>query len=342
MSLFGLRSLEADTDYVKFFREGTRVPEDYQALQQGGFPQNPLSLWFTVPVGQSVLQPEYWDALDNFTSAVEQLSGVHSVLSPFLVARSAGLATNASSEIVAEITGPFDLFSADMEHVQLIVMTDYPSSTRLNELLNRIEPLVGQYMPATMQMTPTGTSLLWAHMDDGVIRTQKESLVIVCVVCLLILLVLFRSLKLAALGLAASLLPVGIVLGLMGFWGIPVNMATVLIAGIALGLAVDDTIHFIHAFNQATDRGLDRWTACEHAIVGVGLRMVVTTLILVGAFSVMGLSDFMPTSQFGYLTTLTIVLALFADLSLVPVLLRGVVAHPIARAPMALPPEQQT
>ena len=314
-SLFGLRSLQGDTDYSKFFRADTRVPQDYRALQQAGFPQNPLNLVFRVPAGETVTSTSYWAPLTELTNTVKQLSGVHSVISPF------GSSGPPSSPDEQSMPDPFGFFTEDFRQAQIIVMTDYPSSRRLNELLSRIEPLAEEILPADVTVTPTGTSLLWAHMDDGVIRTQRESLLIVCVVCFGILLLLFRSLRLAGIGLALSLLPVGVVLGLMGFWGIPVNMATVLIAGIAVGLAVDDTIHFVHAFGNSRGQGADPRQACEDAIVTVGLRLVMTTLILVGAFASMGLSDFMPTLQFGLLSSLTIILALVADLALLPVLL---------------------
>ena len=213
------------------------------------------------------------------------------------------------------------MLSRESDQVQLIVMMDYPSSQQLFTLLERIYTLAEEVLPPELHMVPNGTSYLWARMDDGVIQTQKESLTIVCVVCLVILLFLFRSVGLSVLGLALSLFPVAMVLGVMGLWGIPVNMATVLIAGIAVGLAVDDTIHFVHAYRQSRQRGEDRSKACEQAVVGVGLQMVLTSVILVGAFSIMGLSDFMPTSQFGLLSSLTIILALVADLTLLPVIL---------------------
>jgi predicted RND superfamily exporter protein len=205
--------------------------------------------------------------------------------------------------------------------VQVIAMMDYPSSQRLFALLPRIRALADRVLPPEVRLVPTGTSLLWANMDDGVIRTQKESLVIVGVVCFGILLLLFGSLGLSVLGLALSLYPVGMVLGLMGWWNVPVNMATVLIAGIAVGLAVDDTIHFVHAYQESRQRGEDRRAASEQATVSVGLRMVMTSIILIGAFASMGLSDFMPTAQFGLLSSLTIMLALVADLTLLPVML---------------------
>lgn len=314
VSLVGLTSLQADTDYVKFFRSGSRVPRDYQVLQQAGFPQNPLNLIFRVPTGESPLSSKYWIPLESFARRLDSIPGVHSVLSPFVLA--------GSPEVLGDRLETLGgMLSRDGDQVQLVVMMDYPSSQRLFELLPRIRALADETLPAEMHVVPTGTSHLWARMDDGVIHTQKESLVIVGVACFGILLILFRSFRLSVLGLALSLYPVGMVLGLMGLWNIPVNMATVLIAGIAVGLAVDDTIHFVHAYQAARRGGDDRRTASEKGLTEVGLRMVMTSVILVGAFAGMGFSDFMPTSQFGLLSSFTIVLALAADLALLPVIL---------------------
>ncbi len=314
VSLLGLTSLRADTDYVKFFRSDSRVPREYRVLQREGFPQNPLNLVFRIPAGDLPVSADYWTALETFSRQVETLPGVRSVLSPFVMS-GATMATGDRSENLG------GMLSRRSDQVQLVVMMDYPSSRRLFELLPRIRKLADQVLPSEMSMTPTGTSLLWSSMDGGVIRTQKESLAIVSVVCFVLLVLLFRSPSLAALGLALSLYPVAMVLGLMGLLNVPVNMATVLIAGIAVGLAVDDTIHFVFAYQRSRQRGEDHRTAAEHAAVRVGPRMVMTSLILVGAFACMGFSDFMPTSLFGLLSSLTILLALVADLTLLPVVL---------------------
>jgi predicted RND superfamily exporter protein len=314
LSLVGLSSLNADTNYVEFFRSGSRVRQDYRAIRDGGFPQNPLNLVLQAPRGTSALTPENLPALASFAQRVRGIPGVHAVLSPLMFAGARGM----PGEDTGNMGG---MLSSDSSQVQLILMIDYLSSKELFALLDQVRSVAAEVLPPEIRMVPTGTSLLWAGMDEGVIRTQKQSLGIVSVVCLGLLFLLFRSLPLAVLGMALGLLPVGMVLGLMGFWGIPVNLATVLIAGIAVGLAVDDTIHFVHEYQTLRRAGSDRSKATETAMEAVGLRMVVTSCILVGSFAIMGLSDFLPTAQFGLLSSLTIVLALLADLALLPALL---------------------
>jgi predicted RND superfamily exporter protein len=332
--LLGLASLRADTDYVKFFRSDTRVPRDYAVLKHEGFPQNPLNLVFRVPEGASPLQPEYLGPLRTLAADLATLPGVQAVLSPFALEA----APHALGDQVATLGG---MRSERGDQLQLVVMMDHPSSQELFTLLPAIRAMAEDVLPNDVQLTPTGTSLLWANMDDGVIRTQRQSLAVVSVVCTAILAVLFRSVALAGLGLAVSLFPVAAVLGLMGWMGIPVNLATVLIAGIAVGLAVDDTIHMVHAFQGERWRGRDRRRATEAALHAVTPRLVMTSCILVGSFGVMGVSDFMPTAQFGLLSSLTIVLALAADAALLPVVLawrragRSAAAAPAPALPFA-------
>lgn len=312
MTLLGLVRLQADTDYARFFRSGSRVPEDYRALQDAGFPQNPLTLVLELPDSHRAMARAAPDLLE-FTRALEQLDGVHAVLSPLTLAGSPGSELRSLLEL--------GMLSKQEDRIQLSAMMDYPSSRRLRASLTKIRRLERELLAPELSVTPTGTSLLWANMDEGVIRTQRQSLVIVTVVCFVILAILFRSLFLAFVGLLLSAYPVAIILGVMGLAGITLNMATVLIAGIAVGIAVDDTIHFMHAWQARRARGTDRWMACREATAEVGVRMVTTSVILIGSFAVMGASGFIPTAQFGLLSSATIGIALIADLSLLPVLL---------------------
>jgi predicted RND superfamily exporter protein len=146
----------------------------------------------------------------------------------------------------------------------------------------------------------------------------------VSVVTFLVLLMVFRSLPLALLGWVTSFFPVAFILGLMGFLGVSLNFATVLIAGISLGLAVDDTIHFVHGFQANRRRGVCPREAVAATLSDVGSRMIFTSFILAGSFACMVASDFLPSANFGAFTAFTLLVALVADLTLLPlVLARG-------------------
>jgi len=319
--LGGLAFLRADTDYAAFFRDGTRVPADYAAMRQAGFPVNALNLVVNLPDGPGSLASGDGTAISGWAKAVGELPSVRTVLSPFTLA-----ALGGDPSLLVDA----GMVSRDGRQLQLVVMTDGTSSRELLGLTTEIDSLARQLLPATITAVPTGTPFLWARMDEGVIRTQRESLLFGCVVCFALLLWLFRSFGLAALALAVSLYPGALVLGLMGLLEIPLNLATVLIAGIAIGITVDDTIHYLHAWQLARRAGESRGDAARTASSLLTGRIVATSAILIGAFLVMGLSGFLPTAQFGLLSSLTILLALAADLALVPVLLAW--GSPTARA----------
>ena len=310
--LGGLLMLRADTDYAAFFRAGTTVPADYAAMRDAGFPVNALNLVVTLPDSAMLPGLPRSGAIRKWSEAVATAPGVQSVLSPFTLAGSGGGAA------LLENAG---LVSRDAGQLQFVVLSTGTSSRELLGLADTISSLSHRLLPPGVVSTPTGTPYLWARMDEGVIRTQRESLAIGCAVCFTLLLWVFRSVRLATLALAVSIYPGALVLGLMGLLEIPLNLATVLIAGIAIGITVDDTIHYLHAWQAARSSGADRREAVRSATSLLTGRIVATSAILIGAFAVMGFSGFLPTAQFGILSSLTILLALAADLALVPVLL---------------------
>jgi len=297
-ALLGLARLQADTDYVAFFRAGTRVPTDYRALADAGYPQDALTLVMRAAGGTA--DEQFGTAVAAFADSVRVFPGVRGVMTPADIPRGPAAAA-----------GP----------TFMTLLTDYGSSRDLRSLVRSLEGTAARILPDDVTVTATGTGLLWARMDAGVIETQRDSLIIVSIACCLILWGLFRSLRLALIGLAVSVLPVAVVLGVMGWWGISLNLATVLIAGIAVGLAVDDSIHLVHAWRLTRLSGDDAAAACDNAMRVVGPQLVMTSVVVLGAFATLGLSDFMPTAQFGILSSVTVIVALAADLAVLPVLL---------------------
>jgi len=292
--LAGLHRLEANTNYVDFFRSGSRVRQAYEQVDRAGMAQS------TVDVVVRSRRPLEDDELDPFLDAVEKLRGVRAVL---------------ARDRVRDLKG----FVADNGRaVRVVLFSEFLGNDAVGALVRRIEDHGAELLPRHTEVRVTGSPVLWERMDVSIVRTQRNSLLLVALGTFVLLAVLFRNLRLAAIGWLCSALPVGLILGLMGWLGVPVTLATVLIAGIALGLAVDDTVHFVIAFRRRLAVGSDRSTAVRESLVTVGERMIVTSLILAGGFSVMAFSDFMPTASFGMFTALTILIALVADLTLLP------------------------
>jgi len=128
---------------------------------------------------------------------------------------------------------------------------------------------------------------------------------------------------LAVLALAVNLLPVGLIIALQGFAGVPLNSVTIMVAAIALGIAVDDTIHFITHWRDEMMGGASASEAARRAMVVKGRPIVATTAILVGMMGVFWVSSFPPVVHFGLLLAVGLVGALVSALVLLPAWLGG-------------------
>jgi len=131
----------------------------------------------------------------------------------------------------------------------------------------------------------------------------------------------FRSLRLALISLIPNLISAAMVLGLMGLLNIPLDIMTITIAAITIGIAVDDTIHYIHRFNEELPLDNDPLAAMKRSHDGVGRAMYYTSITIICGFSILALSDFIPTIYFGLFTGLAMLVAMFANLTLLPLLL---------------------
>ncbi len=164
----------------------------------------------------------------------------------------------------------------------------------------------------------TGTTYLLAQMSRTLVITQLQSLGLAIVFILSAIAIALRSWRLGMLAAIPNLLPPLIVFGLMGWCGIGLSTATTMIASVALGLVVDDTIHLLYRYRQACRAGHDPSHAIAGAIRHTGRALVITTLILTLGFWAGLVGSFKPTVSFSFLTGLTMVLALLADLLVLP------------------------
>ncbi len=216
---------------------------------------------------------------------------------------------------------PFLSADGTQARVNLRVRESDPTLKR-NELINKVEAQLVQEtgLPAE-QVTPTGVLVLYNNMLQSLFRSQILTLGFVFVAILAMFLVLFRSLYIGLIAMFPNLLAAGMVLGLMGWLGIPLDMMTITIAAITVGIAVDNTIHYVHRFRREfAARGvyLETMHAC-HASIGRAMYYVSITIIV--GFSILMLSNFVPSVYFGLFTAMAMAVALLFSLTLLPRLL---------------------
>ena len=172
------------------------------------------------------------------------------------------------------------------------------------------------------QLKVTGVNVLFNGMLKELFSSQTSTLGFVLAATFMMFWILLRSWRLAVIGVLPNTLAAFSMLGFMGFAGIPLDMMTITIAAIVVGIGVDDAIHYLHHFNtcyQENPDDVDEAVRRSHR--EIGRAMYFTTLTVIIGFSVLCFSNFIPTVYFGLLTALAMVLALLANLTILPTLL---------------------
>ena len=210
--------------------------------------------------------------------------------------------------------------SIDTNEVRLTArVKDSLPDLRRADLLREISAGLEQELglsPERVQIS--GLVVLYNNMLQSLFQSQILSLGVVMLGIAAMLLVLFRSLKLAIIGIVPNLLAASVILGVMGWTKIPLDMMTITIASITLGIAVDNSIHYIYRFRSELPRLQDYVSTLHYCHANIGRAIFYTAITIIVGFSILVLSNFLPTIFFGLLTALGMAIALLASLTLLP------------------------
>ena len=167
----------------------------------------------------------------------------------------------------------------------------------------------------------TNMFVLYNNMLQSLFRSQILTIGIVFLAIMIMFMILFRSILLAFIAIISNIMPAAMVLGAMGWFGIPLNIMTITIASITIGIAVDDTIHYIHRFQKEFPRDRKYMATLYRCHRSIGRAMYYTSITIIIGFSILVVSNFVPTVYFGLSTGFAMLVALLADLTLLPQLL---------------------
>jgi predicted RND superfamily exporter protein len=199
---------------------------------------------------------------------------------------------------------------------------DSEKTLKRNILLNRIQhELTGQLGINKDNVHLTGLLVLYNNMLQSLFNSQILTLGITSLALMSMFLILFRSIKIALIALFPNLLSIAVVLGVMGWLGVPLDMMTITIAAISIGIAVDNSIHYIHRYKQEFEVDRNYLQTMYRCHGSIGNALYFTSLTIIIGFSILSLSNFIPSIYFGLLTGLAMLIALFAALTLLPELL---------------------
>ncbi len=328
----GVSRIEVDTYSIDFLLEDHPVRQASEHIEAAFGPYTPLE--FVVEAPDAALSPQVLQAVDAWQQAalgdqrvgwsrsvvdvvkkLEQVLGGGDARVPDQAARidQALLVygTGSDSDLDDLVDGSDRLrvtFGITMQSAQGIAST-----------VDALQSL--HALPPGVTATPAGYLPLYTRMMDYIVRSQITSFGLAFGVVFALIAILFRSIRLAALAVPANLLPVLVTLGAMGLLGVRLDVATVTIAAVVLGLVVDDTVQFLYRLRHELSLTPDDPDAGVRAAVSsVGRSLAITTVVLCLGFSVLGLAQIKSVIWFGLLISLAMGTALVADLLVLPAL----------------------
>jgi predicted RND superfamily exporter protein len=193
-----------------------------------------------------------------------------------------------------------------------------------NELLEKINfDLVDKFNLEPDQFKVTGLAVLYNNMLQSLFSSQIKSLGLVFAAIGLMLLIIFKSIKITLIALTPNLITAGSVLGLLGILNIPLDIMTITVAAISVGMAVDNTIHYLYRYKtEAANINITNDQRVLNSHDSVGRAVFYTATTIAAGFSIFALSSFTPTVLFGLFTAFALMISFFASLTLLPFLLK--------------------
>jgi diguanylate cyclase (GGDEF)-like protein len=214
--------------------------------------------------------------------------------------------------------------SPDFSQANILMLTHISSSRDFLKIRRQVLAHAAGHFSRDLQWNLTGFGMVISASSDHLTRGQINSLSLTMFSIALIMLVLFLSYKVGLIAVLPNLFPIVVNFGIMGWLGIELSMATSLIASVAIGLAVDDTIHYLVRFNHEFRKDLDDRRAMRAALMHMGRPIIYTTITISLGFAVLLFSSFKPTAIFGGMMIITMLSALAGDLILLPALMQRV------------------
>ena len=358
-SVIGLSQLRVENSFIDYFRESTEIYQGMSLfdeklggtlsfdvvvdLPDGGAPfddgfdvgfddgfsdsGSDDAYWFTAPKMEQIKAiHEYLDAdlqtgkvlsFGAIVQLAEKLNGNQEV-DGFLWA----ILYNRIPEALKDtVLTPFISVADNQTRFNVRVIESAPDLNR-NELLQRIERGVEEeFGLADEDVRVTGILVMYNNVLQSLFQSQILTLGVVMLAIMLMFLALFRSLSIAVICIIPNAIAAAFVLGIMGWANIPLDIMTITIAAISVGIGVDNTIHYMHRFKREFPRFGDYRATMHFCHNSIGRAMYFTSMTIVAGFSILALSNFIPTIVFGLLTSLAMLVALTGSLTLLPQLL---------------------
>ena len=357
ISIVGISKLEVENSFINYFDEKTEIYKGMKLIDDKLGGTTPLNVIVKFPVKEKLEntddefddwedeeadESKYWftrNKIDKITKVhdyLDKLDGVGKVISFASMIRVAEdlydgkklqgleigvLYTKLPDSIKKEIVDPYISIKNNEARISLRIL-DSKENLRRNELIKKINyDLENELGLNVDEFKLAGVLILFNNLLQSLFKSQILTLGVVMAGITLMFLILFRNITLSLIGVVPNFMAAFLILGIIGLLGIPLDMMTITIAAITIGIAVDNSIHYIYRFKEEFKKINDYNKTLEKCHDTVGVAILNTSITIVFGFSILVLSNFIPTIYFGIFTGIAMLLAMISVLTLLPKLI---------------------
>ena len=339
----GVRNVDVNGKVFDDLGEDTELMRDSNFFSDKLTPQFPLEFIINTQAEDGALSLDLMKRLEDLEEhllsydEIERVSGLHLLMEEVhsLLNKSDNSQTNTQTDystlpdndatiaqyaLLLEINGAQmleRLVNFDYSKLRVTAFTEDAGSKRINEMRDSISVYLSDTFPDE-QITITGTTILSADLTNKIVYSLAWSIVIAVFAISIIMTLLFRNLNMVIISLVPNLIPLLAIAGIMGFFNVDIKPSTAVIFTIALGIAVDDSIHYLARFRIESIRSGALYASITKTTIQTGRAIIVTSMILVAGFGTLITSAFTSTAMMGILVCSTIATALLADLFILP------------------------
>jgi predicted RND superfamily exporter protein len=331
-AVLGISRLRVETRIISYFKSREPIVQAYRAFDRKHLGITSLEV-MVARAGADVLSPDVQAQIEAFaqhmrtrphvasvTSAVDYLHERDRILDELKRNGNLSLQTLASAASkAAEAMSEF--VSTDRTSTRINVRLTGVTSKVLVVAIRDINDAAARYLGPSLDVCVTGSTKLYANVVGTLVSGQVGSSIVAFIAIAVVMAVVFRSLRIGLISMIPTSLPVLITLGMMGWIGVALNGATVMIASVTIGIVVDSSIHFLHRYRREYLAARNFETAITRTLLTVGRPISYAVLVLSCTFIVLAFGSFNPTNYFGIMSAFTMLLSLVITLLLLPVCL---------------------
>ena len=341
-SMIGLKDLQFQVELIEDFKPDVKIRQHTEFVEANMNGNASLVYLIDTQTPDGVKEPSFIRALEEVQEFTHTLPLVRDSRSINNILKELNQSFHADQEqyftiptskellaqylLVYEFSGGeqlTDFVSIDYSRTALKLRLAMASSQEIEQVVNQIDEFIAQSPIAQNSVKVTGMGMLWVKIGEYIMKTQIIGYLLVFLMIGVLVSVVYGSIKIGLISMIPNLAPIFITMGLMGWANVPLDHFKIMIGTIALGIAVDDTIHLITRYRSwfLVTGSYDR--AMTRCLRDVGPALVITSLILVGAFSTFVVSEMQTLASFGSLLAGAIILALVSDLYLLPCMIKS-------------------